>query len=111
MFHKQTPRLWLGEIEKAETPVAVPDGFYKIIVRESGDPKKPEVIAFIYPHAIKPSDNRKKSSTKGYPHETFLVSVDDIEKYTGLEFFTSLTKNEQKAIEKEAAADVWADPG
>jgi len=110
VFHKKKPRLWLGESEKGEKLVAVPDGFYKIIARESEDPNKPEVIAFIHPHAIEPSKNRKKSSITGYPHEKFLVSVDDIEKHTGLDFFTSLTEIEQKAIEEENA-EVWPDPG
>lgn len=111
VFHKKTPKLWLGEIEKNEKLVAVPDGFYKIIIRESGDPNKPEVIAFLYPHAIKPNKNRKESSKKGYPHKEFLVSIDKIEKHTGLDFFTSLTEIEQKSIEEDAAAELWADPG
>lgn len=111
VFHKRKPRLWLGEAEKGEKLVAVPDAFYKIIIRESEDPNKSHVIAFIYPHAIQPSNNRKKSSTQEYPHNKFLVSVDDIENHTGLDFFVSLTESEQKAIEEEAATDVWTDPG
>lgn len=111
VFHKSKPRLWLGEADKGEKPVAVPDGFYKIIVRESEDSNKPEVLAFIYPHAIKPSKNRKKSAKEGYPHEKFLVSVDDIEKHTGVDFFVSLTAGEQATIEADAATKVWTDPG
>ena len=111
VFHKKTPRLWLGEDDKGEILVAVPDGFYKIIIKESDDPKKPDVLAFIYPHAILPSKNRKPSKSKGYPHEEFLVSVDEVERLTGLDFFTTLTAAEQEAIEKEPAADVWEDPG
>lgn len=50
VFLKQQPRLWVGE--EGEKPVAVPDGFYKIIIRESDDPNMPHVLAFLYPHAI-----------------------------------------------------------
>ena len=111
IFHKKKPRLWLGEEEKGEKLVAVPDAFYKIIIRKSDDPKKPHVLAFIYPHAIKPSDNRKKSSSKKYPHKKFLISVDEIEKHTGLDFFTNLSNAKQQAIEANPAAQVWDDPG
>ena len=107
VFMKKQPRLWLGE--KDEKPVAVPDGFYKIVIRESDDPKKPHVLAFLYPHAIKPSDNRTKSGK--FPHAKFLVSIDTIENHTGLDFFTVLTAEEQAAIEATPAEAVWDDPG
>jgi endonuclease G len=107
VFLKRQPRLWLGE--EGEKPIAVPDAFYKIVIRDSGDPVKPLVLAVIYPHAILPSNNRKESGS--FPHEKFLVSVDDIEKRTGLGFFNSLTELEQEEIEKDAATEVWDDPG
>jgi len=111
VFHKRKPRLWLGEAEKGETTVAIPDAFFKIIIRESEDPNAPQILAFIYPHAIKPSENRRKSKAEGYPHHKFLVSVDHIEKHTGLDFFSSLTDGQQKVIEEQAAEEVWDDPG
>jgi len=91
--------------------VAVPDAFYKMIIRESNDPKKPHVLAFIYPHAIKQSNNRKQRSPKEYPHKKFLVSIDEIEKHTGLDFFTNLSDAEQQAIEANPSATMWDDPG
>ena len=71
VFLKKKPRLWLGEPDKGEKLVAVPDAFFKIIVRESDDPKKPHVLAFIYPHAIRPSDNRKHGA-QGYPNDDWV---------------------------------------
>lgn len=107
VFLNKRPQLWLGE--EGEKSVAIPDGFFKIIVRESGNPKKPHVLAFLYPHAILPSDNRMKSGQ--FPHTKFLVSVDTIETHTGLDFFTVLTENQQRSIEMLPASSVWNDPG
>jgi endonuclease G, mitochondrial len=107
VFKKKTLRLWVGE--PGEKPIAVPDGFFKIIIRESDNPKKPHVLAFLYPHAINPSDNRKESGK--FPHVKFLVSIDTIEDHTGLRFFTALTVDEQAAIEAAPAEAVWDDPG
>lgn len=111
IFHDKTPQMWLGEKEKNEKMVAVPDAFYKIIIRKDSNATLLDVMAFIYPHAIPQSDNRKVSSKKGYPHKKFLVSVDEIEQLTGLNFFTTLSDSVQNAIEKDAASDVWKDPG
>ena len=91
--------------------MAVPDVFYKIIIREDGDSDFPIVMAFIYPHAIQQSDNKKVSNAKGYPHEKFLVSVEEIQRLTGLNFFTIFSEDEQKEIEIETATEVWEDPG
>jgi endonuclease G len=91
--------------------IAVPDAFYKIIIRESDTPDAPIVLAFIYPHTIPQSDNKKKSSSKGYPHEKYLVSIAEIERLAGLNFFTSLSDSQQLSLEEAAALDIWDDPG
>ncbi len=104
IFLDRQPRLWLGE--EGEKLIAIPDAFYKIIISDSLPMAEPQVQAFIYPHAIRPSDNHKE-----YNHRKFLVSVDDIEKRTGLNFFTVLSEDEQAIIESQPAWDVWDDPG
>lgn len=103
MISQRKVKLWLGE--KGEMKVAVPDAFYKVVVKESQNPNRPDVLAFMYPHAIKPSDNRKP-----YKQKKFLVSVDDIEKRTGLDFFTSLSEADQKAIEENPETELWELP-
>jgi len=72
----------------------VPYGFYKIVVRESQDSDRSDVLAFLYPH-------HEPYKQKG-PHEhlPYLVSVDYIEKLTGLDFLTVLPNNDEKAVER-----------
>jgi DNA/RNA endonuclease G (NUC1) len=111
IFHDKEPQLWLGEKDKNEKLVAVPDAFYKIIIREDEDEDLPVVLAFSYPHAIKQSDNRKDDDTDEYPHDEFLVGVDEIERLTGLDFFTTLSEDDQETIEEDAATEIWEDPG
>ena len=58
-------------------------------------------LAFIYSHkAIDKVDGK-------YKHEDYLVSIDDIEKVTGLDFLTDLNDKAEEKIEKKKAKEVW----
>jgi DNA/RNA endonuclease G (NUC1) len=100
------PSKWIGDAGAGEMKVAVPQWFFKIVVKESesesGDPERPDVLAFIYPH-----DARLGSSAAAVDHTPYLVSVRQIEDATGLDFFTVLSKEDQDAIETEAARELW----
>jgi len=111
VFYKRRVQMWLGEPEKGEMLVAVPDAFFKIIIRYTRDSDELEVLGFIYPHAINQSDNKKKSSTKPYPHNKFLVSINEIERLTGLTFLTILPTGEQNLLKQNAVNEIWDDPG
>lgn len=89
---------WIGDA--GEVPVAVPDALFKIVVKESGSPDQPDVLAFIFPHTDKPDDD--------WPAlETYLVSVDDIEEATGLDFLTILTDPVESYIEATRPTSLW----
>ena len=44
IFENREPSKWIGDSN--EIDVAVPDAFFKIVVRESSNPVKPHVLAF-----------------------------------------------------------------
>lgn len=85
---------WIGEI-----PVAIPQSFFKIIVRQ----KKPgEVVALIYPHV----DMGQKGPWR---HSYYLTSVNYIELLTGLDFFTVLPDDKEEELESRVASSVWGE--
>nr|WP_321451034.1 DNA/RNA non-specific endonuclease [uncultured Carboxylicivirga sp.] len=94
----KTPSSYIGEEEKGELPVAVPDAFFKIVVREEGGQTDPLVMAFIYPQ-----DTERKDKD----HLKYAVSVNEIERKTGLDFFTDLPKDVEARIEAVVVSEMW----
>ena len=84
----------------AEVKVAVPQSFYKIVVRDSDDPARPEVLAYLFPHDPMLSDADKRQDMSA-----FVVGVDRLERLTGLNFFANLPDEVRAAIEAEPAAE------
>lgn len=75
--------------------VAVPEYFYKILVnKKNGDYK---MIAFLVPH--------KDTSQSIYD---FVVSVDSIEKLTGIDFFPALPDDIENRLEKRDDYKEWS---
>lgn len=74
--------------------IVVPTHFYKIIVDEK-DPK--DSIAFIIPNKEIPSENLPD----------YIVSIDDIEKDSGIDFLGELEDNEEAVIEAKKEEDLW----
>lgn len=97
---KHTPSKWIGKGQ--EMKVAVPDEFFKIVVKESENPHRPDVLAFIFPHEEELDD-----SSDDFDDRPYLVSVREIERQTGLDFFTVLSKADQDAIEEKPASRLW----
>ena len=96
---KLTPTDWLGEPKKGEVAAAIPDKLFKIVIRETEDPNRPEVLAFAYPQDV--------GKSNPYDHRPYLFSVDDIEKKTGLDFLTILPDEIEEDIEKVKAISLW----
>lgn len=94
------PYGWIGG--QNEKSVAIPHQLFKIVVKESDDPNRPDVLAFIYRND--PSLNDKSLDAN---HRRFLKPVREIEEATGLDFFASLSAADQRAIESEAASSLW----
>ena len=81
--------------EKLPAGVDVPRAFFKILVDEVAG--KPRMLAFIMPQGVK-GDEKPRA---------FLTSVQEIEKETGLDFFSDLPKEEEQKLEAETARDMW----
>jgi endonuclease G, mitochondrial len=90
------PSRWLGQT--GEVPVAIPNAFYKIVIRKTRDPNRPDVMAFIF-------DNKVPRANDTF--QRHLVSVDAIEAQTGLDFLQRLPNAAQKVVEKDKARNVW----
>jgi endonuclease G len=59
------------------------------------------VLAFLYPH------HHLYKQAGPYDHTQYLVSVDQIEELTGLDFLTSLPDNIENKIESAVATSLW----
>ena len=73
--------------------ITVPEAFYKVVLRMG---KNPMAIGFVY-------DNKGKSQ----PMKLAVRSVDDIERMTGLDFFSSLDDTLEDKIEAKAVLSEW----
>ena len=78
VFYGIEPKRWIGEPEKGERRVAVPDALFKVVVTESADRGEPDVLAFVYP--------QEDAGYEGgpYPHERYLVSIDSVDLLSAL---------------------------
>jgi DNA/RNA endonuclease G (NUC1) len=94
------PSKYLGQRELDEVMVAIPDAFFKIIVREV-EGEDPAVLAFIYPQRGR--GYRKKP----FDHKPFLTNVRAIEHFTGLDFLTTLNDDVEERVEKATATELW----
>lgn len=72
VFYQGKPVEWIGEADKGESLVAIPDALFKIIVTPIG------VLAYVYPQT--------HPSFASKDHKLFQTTVEHIEKITGLEF-------------------------
>lgn len=75
--------------------VAVPSYFYKIIAKQVGD--EIQTLAFLME-----AKEEKKDLT------SYVVSVDEIEMLTGVDFFYKLPEKEQARIEADVVLDYWS---
>ncbi|MGD1946683.1 MAG: DNA/RNA non-specific endonuclease [Croceivirga sp.] len=79
--------------EIGDEDVDVPNAFYKIVVKKVGD--KFSILAFLMP-------NEESNA----PLSQFVVSVDEIERQTGIDFFENLSNSEK--LEQETNTSSWA---
>ena len=82
----------LPVIERSINKVSIPETYWKVIY----DPAKNEAIGFVMP-------NRKIEE----PILKFAVSVDEVEKLTGLDFFSNVNPAIQQKMEAKANPAIW----
>lgn len=90
-----TGPVFQGEIKKLESGVPIPSAYYKIIADESGQELR--TLAFLVEQRCPPYTRIRKR----------LVSVDEIEKLTGLDFFPDLSDALETELESKAATRLW----
>lgn len=80
----------------------IPSHFFMIIVDVGGwnpyRPYKPYIMAFKFPQEISKSQSLSSK---------FLVSIDELEQLTGLNFFPDFSESDEKKYESKAAGGVW----
>lgn len=83
-----------GDTTLASGRVKVPSAYYKVIMAPCVRPIR--VIAFIYPNGHSGGHLRQ-----------YAVSVDEVERRTGLDFFPTLPPEEQQCLESPVNLDAW----
>jgi len=76
-----------------EHKVAVPDAFFKVILSLY---KKPKAIGFIY-----------KNNEGNNPLDSYVNTVDEVERITGIDFFPALPDDIEKAVEASYNLKDW----
>lgn len=90
VFDKDKPRRTIGE-----TGVAVPDGFFKVILSPYTDP--PAAIGFVMPNGPVPGGMQEHA-----------VSVDSVERLTGHDFFHALPDDIENKVEAQCDFSRWS---
>lgn len=75
--------------------VAVPEAFFKIVIDENEG--KLRTLALLVP----------QDAPAGVPPERFLVTIDEIERRTGLDFLSELEDEAERAVEARRSGRVW----
>ena len=114
VFYDLETLSWIGD--EGEREVAIPDAAFKIVLRFKTEAEKeetaardreaPQVLAFLYPQ-LGPG---YFGSSKDYRHERFLVSIDEIEELTGLDFKPSDDPRIERRVERQRATNLWDPP-
>ncbi len=100
IIYGRTPSKWIGDV--GEIPIAVPDAFFKIVVKDSDVAAIPDVLAFIFP--MEGTGNYSSSNHELTP---YLTSVNIVEVLTGLNFLTSLPDEIEDEVEKVVQVRLW----
>jgi endonuclease G len=77
--------------------IALPSAFYKIFVREDAAGGAPKVLAFVLPQEVDGAEDLRR----------FVVSVADVQRWTGLDFFHRLPDEVESRIENRIDAASW----
>lgn len=91
---------YIMQNKKGDTDIVVPDEFYQVLIYRNKDGKY-FTAAFLFPHVDSPAD---------LPYEElmdYIVTVDELEKKTGLDFLNKISKAEQDATESKTNVEYW----
>ena len=83
------------DIEKLKSGVEIPDKFFKVYAMKNGNSIK--LLAFIMPQNVRGNESLSK----------YVVSIDEVEKLTGFDFFHKLEDKLQDKLESEIDTNSW----
>ena len=92
-----TGPVYNSEVEVLPCGVEIPDAFYKIVLDIDDADGEPRVLAFLMSH--------KHAHNK--PLEEYLVSVDEIEALTGIDFFWAWDDTVEEVVESLQATSLF----
>lgn len=78
-----------------DTTIDIPTAFFKIFAMQKGN--KVHMLGLIIPQTVRANEKLSK----------FVVSIDEIEKRTGLDFFSELNSNVEQMSERHIDKRVW----
>lgn len=88
------PILYKGKHKTiGKNKVVVPEAFFKVVLR-TGD--EPQAIGFIY-----------KNTSGNRPKDSYVNTVDEVERITGIDFFPSLPDDVENKVEAECDLSLW----
>lgn len=88
------PILYKGKHKTiGKNKVVVPEAFFKVVLRTGDDP---QAIGFIY-----------KNTSGNRPKDSYVNTVDEVERIAGIDFFPSLPDNVEKNVEATADIANW----
>lgn len=88
------PILYKGKHKTiGKNKVVVPEAFFKVVLRTGDDP---QAIGFIY-----------KNTSGNRPKDSYVNTVDEVERITGIDFFPSLPDDVEKKVEAECDLGLW----
>lgn len=77
-----------------EHRVVVPDAFFKVVL--CTDSRPPRAIGFIY-----------KNTAGNHPLDSYMNTVDEVERITGIDFFPALPDDVEQMVESRADIELW----
>lgn len=88
------PILYKGKHKTiGKNKMVVPEAFFKVVLRTGDDP---QAIGFIY-----------KNTSGNRPKDSYVNTVDEVERITGIDFFPSLPDDVEKKVEAECDLGLW----
>ena len=90
LYKKGTPQ-YIGREHK----IRVPDAFFKVILT-GVEKNNPKAIGFIY-----------KNTAGNRPLDSYVNSIDQVERITGFDFFSELPDEIENRVEKECNLEEW----
>lgn len=77
-----------------EHRIVVPDAFFKVVLCTACRP--PKAIGFVY-----------KNESGSRPMESYVTTVDEVERITGIDFFTALPDEVERVVEAQSDWGLW----